>query len=158
MKKTIFFFLVVCAVCIFMTLIFSQQSKNYIPLEQVMTPQEMKTTGVENLLPAQRATLEQLLYNYTMKIRQFYQKHLKYDYLDVGSGHWIKRKVDGGKLIILEDNSIWEIHSLDRIYTTLWLPLTNMTIIETDSPIGDYKYLLINTDDGEKALAKYMGK
>lgn len=141
-----------------MTLIYSQQSKNYIPLEQVMTPQEMKATGVENLLQTQRAALERWLYNYTIKIMQFHQSLLKHDYLDVGSGHWIKRKVEGGKLIILEDNSIWEINPLDRIYAALWLPLTSITIIESDSPIGDYKYILINTDDGEKALAKYLGK
>ena len=50
----------------------------------------------------------------------------------------------GGAMVTLEDGSIWEINSLDRIDTSLWLPVT------------DYRYTLINTEDGEKALAKYI--
>jgi len=53
---------------------------------------------------------------------------------------------------------MWEINSLDRIDTALWLPITNMTILKASSSVGDYKYTLINTDDGEKALAKFLGK
>lgn len=47
---------------------------------------------------------------------------------------------------------------MDRIYTALWLPITSITVVLSDYPILDYKYLLINTDDGEKALAKYLSK
>lgn len=53
---------------------------------------------------------------------------------------------------------MWQINSLDRIDTALWLPIRNVTILKASSPIGDYKYTLINADDGEKALAKYLGK
>jgi hypothetical protein len=53
---------------------------------------------------------------------------------------------------------MWEINSLDRIDTALWLPISNVTILKASSPVGEYKYTLVNTDDGEKALAKYLGK
>ncbi len=53
---------------------------------------------------------------------------------------------------------MWEVNSLDRINTTLWLPVTNVTILKANQPVGEYRYTLINTDDGEKALAKYLGK
>lgn len=79
-------------------------------------------------------------------------------YAGIGGGHWIKKVESGGKIIILEDNSVWEISSLDRIDTALWLPITSITVVLTDYAILDYKYLLINTDDGEKAVAKYLGK
>jgi len=47
---------------------------------------------------------------------------------------------------------------LDRVDTALWLPITNIAVLESRSPVGDYKYVLINKDDGEKALAKYLGE
>jgi hypothetical protein len=39
----------------------------------------------------------------------------------------------------------------------LWLPITDIVILKADSPIGDYNYVLLNKDDREKALAKYLG-
>lgn len=80
------------------------------------------------------------------------------NYIGIGGGHWIKKIESGGKIIILEDHSVWEISAMDRIYSVLWLPTTSITVVLSDYPILDYKYLLINTDDGEKALAKYLSK
>lgn len=80
-------------------------------------------------------------------------------YVATGKGHWVKKKMDNnGKMLMLEDGSIWEIALLDRINTTLWLPVTSITVLDSnDGPIG-YNYLLVNTDDGEKVHAKYLGK
>ena len=61
-------------------------------------------------------------------------------------------------MITLEDGSIWEINSVDRIHTAIWLPITDISVTLSRRPIGDYKYLLINTDDGEQVLAKYIGR
>jgi hypothetical protein len=41
--------------------------------------------------------------------------------------------------------------------TSLWLPTTSDTVLESLSPVGEYKYVLMNKDDGEKTLAKYFG-
>jgi hypothetical protein len=76
------------------------------------------------------------------------------DYIGTGGGHWIQEVMEGGKYIILEDNSLWEISSLDRIYTGIWLPISNIAVIYT----GDYyPYTLVNTDDNESAQARYLG-
>ncbi len=61
-------------------------------------------------------------------------------------------------MIVLEDGSIWEINSIDRIDTALWLPITDITVLKASQPVGDYKYTLVNTEDGEKALAKFLGR
>jgi hypothetical protein len=74
-------------------------------------------------------------------------------YINTGDGHWIKSKSDDGDIITLEDGSIWQVDLLDRIEAKLWLPLTDITVIE--SAIG---YLLINTDDGEQAHAKLLSQ
>jgi hypothetical protein len=140
----------------------AQERQNSIFLNQVMTAQEMKETGVENLSIQQRAALEQWINNYTLKIIQSFQtlsqETYSGNYLGIGGGHWIKKNAERGKIIILEDNSMWEISSMDRIYTFLWLSFTNIRVILNDQTIGNYKYLLINTDDGEKAAAKYLGR
>ncbi len=43
---------------------------------------------------------------------------------------------------------MWQVDLLDRINTMLWLPITNITVVDSN-----YGYLLINTEDGEKAPA-----
>ena len=73
------------------------------------------------------------------------------------SGHWIQENIDSGSMIILEDSSIWQIDPLDKIETMLWLPVSNITIVISNNGSPGYDYLLINTDDGEKAHAKYLG-
>ena len=78
-------------------------------------------------------------------------------YLGGSSGHWIQENIDSGSKMILEDGSIWEIDPLDKIDAMLWLPISDITIVTSDNGSSGYEYLLINTDDGEKAHAKYLG-
>jgi len=79
-------------------------------------------------------------------------------YAGVGGGHWVTQNVDMGTFIILEDGSLWEIDPFDKIDAMLWLPISDITVIQSSSGSPGYDYLLINTDDGEKAHAKYVGK
>ena len=79
-------------------------------------------------------------------------------YMGVGSGHWISKNIDSGAFIILEDGSLWEVDTMEKINTMLWLPISNITVVESSNGSLGYDYLLINTDDGEKAHAKYMGR
>lgn len=74
------------------------------------------------------------------------------------SGHWIQENIDSGSIMVLEDGSIWKIDPLDKIEAMLWLPISNITIVHSNDGSPGYDYLLINTDDGEKAHAKYLGK
>jgi hypothetical protein len=74
-------------------------------------------------------------------------------YIASGNGHWIKSKSSDGGIITLEDGSVWQIDSFDRIDTRLWLPITNITVAESDGG-----YLLINTDDRQKAHAKLLSQ
>lgn len=56
------------------------------------------------------------------------------------AGHWISSVSDDGDIVKLEDGSIWEIDSIDTIYSSLWLPLSEIVVCDDK---------LINTDDGE---------
>src|SRR5437764_6077188 len=57
-----------------------------------------------------------------------------------GDGHRIKSKAESGAIIALEDGSIWGISSFDRFITVLWLPVTDITILQTDPPTRDERY------------------
>jgi len=60
------------------------------------------------------------------------------------NGHWIQSVAANGEIIKLEDGSIWQVDGVDRVTSSIWLPVSNITIC------GSY---LINTDDGEKVSA-----
>ena len=75
-----------------------------------------------------------------------------------GEGHWIDKNIGRGEFIVLEDGSLWEIDRLDRLDASPGRGMSNITVVESNRGSPGYDYLLINTDDGEKAHAKYMGK
>jgi len=77
-------------------------------------------------------------------------------YSGVGRGHWVKKVMDNGRMVVLEDGSLWEVGILDRIDAALWLPLSGITVLE--NPSGFLPYRLVNTDDGEVVEAKYIGR
>lgn len=73
-------------------------------------------------------------------------------YVGVGVTHWISENIDQGAFILLEDKPLWEISSLDETKTALWLPLSNITVLESSDPL--YPYRLVNSDERETAAAK----
>lgn len=79
-------------------------------------------------------------------------------YNNPGIGHWVKKNVERGQFILLEDGSLWEVDRLERLNASLWLPMARVTVLSSSRGSPGYDYLLINTDDGEKAHAKYVGK
>ncbi|MBM7070905.1 hypothetical protein JQC92_02465 [Shewanella sp. 202IG2-18] len=84
-------------------------------------------------------------------------KPISYSYKDmytgVGIEHWIKENNSQGKVIILEDGSIWKIE--DNIESMLWLPIDRISVVELPAQ-GFYR--LINKENGNVAIGKYLGK
>lgn len=58
------------------------------------------------------------------------------------SGHWIEAIEGDGKIIKLEDGSLWEVEDLDTVTTSIWLPVTEVVVCDGR---------MINVDDGETA-------
>lgn len=135
-----------------------------LTIEQVMTPAQLQATGVAHLTPAQRTELNRWLNEFASRVLQVAQNLAvppavgPTAYGGVGSGHWVKKVSSGGRLVELEDGSLWEINAVDRVDTMLWLPVTDITVAAAKNPVGEHKYTLINKDDGETALAKFLGK
>lgn len=68
----------------------------------------------------------------------------RYSSSNCESGHWIQSVSNDGRIVMLEDGSIWEVDVVDAIDSALWLPITE--IVACDDK-------LINTDDNETVSA-----
>jgi hypothetical protein len=77
-------------------------------------------------------------------------------YAGAGSGHWVKDKIDDGAMIRLDDGSLREISSVDKINTELWLATEDITVTESKNP--SCPYTLVNTSSKDSAEAKLIGK
>lgn len=75
-------------------------------------------------------------------------------YWGLGGKHWIKSKSSNGSMIALEDGSKWEVSPLDRVYSIIWLPITDIIVTESGKPL--YPYRLVNSDDDETVEAKLL--
>lgn len=79
-------------------------------------------------------------------------------YFTPSSGHWVDNNIGDGEFIRLEDGTLWKIDPLDKIDASLWLHTSSITVIDSEDGSPGYDYLLINTDDNEKAHAKIVGR
>jgi hypothetical protein len=77
-------------------------------------------------------------------------------YIGEGGGHWIESVMDDGSVIKLEDDSLWQVSPLDVIDSALWLPISDITVIEGDDP--GYPHKLVNKDDGEVVNARLVSQ
>jgi hypothetical protein len=144
------------------------QTPLIISVEKLMTQSDMVETGVAGLSLGQRAALDRWLSSYTAAVIKIAQDQPSKaavpssmgggSYLGSSSGHWVKSRSTNGTTISLEDGSLWEIASIARIDTMLWLPAEDVAVFKSDSPFGEYKYTLFNKDEGQKASARYLGK
>jgi hypothetical protein len=60
-------------------------------------------------------------------------------------GHWIDAVLDDGRLIRLEDGSLWQVDPIDIVTSSIWLPVSNIIICGNR---------LINEDDNETVHAR----
>ncbi len=60
------------------------------------------------------------------------------------SGHWIESVSSGGKVLKLEDGSIWAVNAVDVVTSSIWLPVSDVLICGTK---------IINVDEGETVEA-----
>lgn len=81
---------------------------------------------------------------------------LTHSYSNVGNATWITEVMAGGEVIKLQDGSLWQVAPMDRIDSSLWLPTTNITVIQGDDP--SYPYKLINTEDSETVEARLLSQ
>lgn len=139
-------------------LCFAQSGKPLVSFEQLFPSSKQRQMGLHKLTEKEREALRSHVESLLVTIAKSEKTSGGGAYAGVGGGHWIQKNVDSGTYIILEDGSLWKIDPLDKIDAMLWLPISNIAVIESSSGALGFDYLLINIDDGEKAHAKYMGQ
>jgi len=121
-----------------------------LSLDAVMTKSEQEDTGVSKLSAKEKAALEQWLTGFATKVVTASATIPKAAaYAAAGQKHWVSSKADGGAFIQLEDGSFWQISSLDKIKTMLWLPTENIVVVESSNP--QYPYKLVGERDTAEA-------
>ena len=145
--------LVVATVCL------AQTGKKLVSFEQLFPKSQQHQMGLHKLTTKEKEALRAHVEGLLVQIASSSKATASGGaYAGVGGGHWVQKNVDSGTYMILEDGSLWHIDPIDKIDAMLWLPISNITVTESSSGSPGYDYLLINTDDGEKAHAKYMGQ
>ena len=76
-------------------------------------------------------------------------------YTGIQEEHWLRDKLEEGRIVILEDESMWEVHPSDRLITRRWLRISTISVKYT-LRVG-YPYLLSNSTEREDARASYLG-
>jgi hypothetical protein len=143
----------------------AQTGKQIFSFEQLFPKSQQRQMGLHKLSEEEKEALRTHVEGLLIKVfstsqSQGMSKARGYGgeiYAGVGGGHWIKKNVDSGTYMILEDGSLWQVDPLDKIDAMLWLPVSDIKVVKSTSGSPGYDYTLINTDDGEEAHAKYMG-
>ena len=143
----------------------AQQSPPLASLDKLMSADQKKEMGLDKLMPEQKLKLETWLTRFALRMAQAGAAMSTHGagilpasgtYAGAGAGHWVKDKIDDGAMIRLDDGSLWEISSVDKINTELWLTTEDITITESKNP--SYPYTLVNTSSKDSAEAKLIGK
>jgi hypothetical protein len=72
-------------------------------------------------------------------------------------GHWVAEVLSSGHYIRLEDDSVWEVDSVDAIDSALWL-MAESIVVTAKQFKGYFFYDLINTGSKDMVGATYLGK
>jgi hypothetical protein len=116
-----------------------------IILDEVMSLEDQKRTGVAYLTTNQRIALEDWLNkncNCTNRIAPPEAKKNLY----------VSINIDGGKKIQLNDNTIWDVNPHDYPISEAWLASIPIKIDPSDDP--EYPFLLVNRNTGESIRVK----
>lgn len=76
-------------------------------------------------------------------------------YPNAGPGHFVKETREGGRFVVLEDKSVWEIAERNRYVTAEWQELEGISVrfANGDPP---FRYELSNIDRDEGAAARWV--
>lgn len=70
--------------------------------------------------------------------------------------HWLRDKFDESRIVLLEDESMWEIHPSGRLITAHRLRISTIAVERTQE--NGYSYLLTNSAERGTARANYPGE
>ena len=73
-----------------------------------------------------------------------------------GDAHWLKEVQKGGRVLILDDESIWEVSPSHAGDTCTWDLVSGITVRDGADPT--FPCRLFNIGTGERVDARYLGR
>jgi hypothetical protein len=122
------------------------QLQAQIVLDDVMSRDEQKKTGVANLSRFQKIALEDWLNkNFIPKPKEQTAQPAELS---------LSINMDNGKKLLLSDNSLWEISPADVTTSSVWI--TPFPVKLTPSADPDYPCLIVNLNSGISVKARQI--
>ena len=118
-------FVLVATVC------FTQGNPQIITFDQIFPRSVQKNLGLHKLTAEEKEALRSHVQ--TLFTRVLARNQDGGAYAGGGGGHWVQKNVDSGTYMILEDGSLWQIDPIDKIDAMLWLPISEITVVESTS-------------------------
>lgn len=114
-----------------------------IQLDQVMTPEEQKQTGVSNLTPAQKQQLEEWINSkFVPKPKESPPKVIPH----------LAENLQGGSILKMSDGREFHISPADTNKTQFWITPVELKIEESDDP--NYPVKITNPLTGTSVKAR----
>ncbi|MBI2742520.1 MAG: hypothetical protein HYX48_01215 [Chlamydiales bacterium] len=119
-----------------------------VSLSELMSPQDMKQTGVAKLTPQERGALERWIdQRFEIKTTAVPKPSTEaYQRLS------LSLNVNGGRKLLLSDQSLWEVSPDDVDTASAWLSPVTIEIRPSDNPI--YTSRLVNMDAEQTVKAR----
>jgi hypothetical protein len=153
------------------------QSPSAPRMSDVMSPSEMRETGLASLTPAQRAALDAWLARYTTIVEHAASYGAQAGGTAAASapdnnggvsysgppnaeyGSRITEVRDGGGYVKLADNTVWEVLLAKRPEADTW-KVGDYVLVSARAVVlgGDYYFELINGRSGHGVEVKFKGK
>ena len=77
------------------------------------------------------------------------------NYASLNLKHWIAKLSDAGKVVVLDDGSVWEIDPAYRSRTAVWAITQEIEVTPSVNP--EYPYQLANAVTSEVVNGRYKG-
>ena len=127
-------------------LLLSSQSFALILLDDAMSKEDQKRTGIVNLTFAQKQALEQWLNQYCelrSAPKAAEQKNL-----------YLSEIIENGTKVQLSDGSVWLVDPVDVERAALWISSGALKIVQSNNP--DYPCLIVDPSTGISIKAKKL--
>lgn len=121
-------------------------------MKSAMTPSEYTASGIASLQTEQQAALDHWLNRFAATV---FNISCGGEYGNTDEKHSIEGNTDG-RMLILDDDSIWLVEEVDRVDSSLWLETEDVIVTKTKGPSA-FDYTIIDLDDKESVHARYLG-
>ena len=127
--------------------LFSSPAFSLILLDQEMTPEEQKKSGISKLSEQEQRHLEEGL-------NDNFHKKSEYEQNQFGSELYVSEVINDGQQLRLSDNTLYEIAPEDWVHAQAWIALAKVQVIHSKDEY--YPFSITNPLSGYTVRARLI--